>query len=411
MRRVGGKFRLFQQVTEFEDALRMVCESIAPIQRTEELPLADACGRVLAEDIHAKVDMPPFNRAAMDGYAVVATSTAGATPSHPKRLRVIGVVYAGDDVKQLRISPETCVEIATGAEVPIGADAVVMAEETQRISADEVLIFAEVEPGCNMSQRGYDKRAGEQLLSKGDVLTPGRIALLAAAGIDTVRVYAKPRVGIIPTGSEIVIPGEPLSPGKIYDSNSYMLCALLIQHGCEPARLDIVGDQLEAIKQVFNDALFADHDMLLITGGSSVGERDYVADLVHGIGELKFHGLNTRPGKPTLFALINGKPIIGMPGHPVSCFVIANALIVPALHKLAGERDYQPVRVRGELTRTVEMPRDVHHFVIVHVFDGKVEPVFRYADAISTLRFADGYITLPVGVECIEEGTEVEVTL
>lgn len=407
---MGEEFKPFGKLITYEEALSIILSHTSSIGRFEIVDIERATDRVLAEDVHAKVDIPPFNRSAMDGYAVISSDTIGASRQNSKHLKVIGRLYAGDIASNIFVSSNTCVEVATGAELPQGADAVVRVEDTERISDEEVAIFTAVEPWTNVSLKGYDKQVGDLLFEAGDVLNSGKIGVLAASGNRTVKVYEKPIVGVLPTGSEIVEPGDELPRGCIYDSNSYMLCAIATKAGCTPLRLAPVKDEFkplcDAILEATNKC-----DMLVMTAGGSVGRRDFAGDVLSKLGELKFRGMRTRPGMPTLFAIVNGKPVISMPGHPVSCYTVANVLLFPALRKLCGVSKYEPVKKWGILTDDVKSPKDFHTFISVSLSGGKVIPVFRYSDTTSTVGIADGCIEIPIGVERIGAGAKVEVRL
>lgn len=405
------EFKLFGELVTYETALSIMLDCIQPISRSEVVSLSEAVGRVLFKDVYAKIDMPPFTRSAMDGYAVISADTVGASRENPKRFKVVGRLMAGEVASHISVSSNTCVEVATGAELPNGADAVVKVEDTMQLSGEEVLIFSHVEPMTNVSPKGYDKRVGELLFKSGEVLSPGKIGVLAASGNEKVTVYEAPKAAILPTGSEIVEPGEKLPKGCVYDSNSYMLLAIIAKAGCQPVRLPPIEDSFQLLCDLVNQVTKGDCDILVITAGGSVGRRDFVGEVLSKLGELKFRGMRARPGMPTLFAVVNGKPVISMPGHPVSCFTVANVLLFPALRKLSGASCYEPIRKRGILTKDVKSLRDFHAFIAVSICGDEVTPVFRYSDTVSTIGIADGYIEIPIGVEQISAGSEVEVKL
>ena len=404
-------FKPFDHLITYERALEIVLEHIKPVSKFECLSISDAYGRVLAEEIYAKIDMPPFTRAAMDGYALISSCTKGASKENPKLFKIVGTLYAGEDGSSLSVSQNTCVEVATGAELPSGADAVVRIEDTKRISDTEVLVFVQVNPMTNVSKKGYDKRIGELLFSVGEILDSRKICVLAASGNSRVKVFAKPKIVILPTGDEIVEPEKPLPKGYIYDSSSYMIYAIAIKAGCQPVRMPPVKDSLQEIRDSLIGISKSDCDMIVLIAGSSVGKRDFSADILSEIGELKFRGLRTRPGMPTLFAIVNGQPVISMPGHPVSCFVVANVLLLPALRRLSGVTKYEPIRAKGMLVSEVRTHKDFHSFITVRLEGEKVVPIFRHSDTTSTIGISDGYIEVPIGIDKIDAGTIVEVKL
>jgi molybdenum cofactor synthesis domain-containing protein len=404
-------FKPFDHLITYEKALEIVLGHVEPINRFECLSICDAYGRVLAEEVYAKIDMPPFTRAAMDGYALISSCTVGASKENPKLFKVIGTLQAGEDGSSFSVAQNTCVEVATGAELPLGADAVVRVEDTKRIGDDEVLIFVQVNPMTNVSEKGYDKRAGELLFNVGEILDARKICVLAASGNSRVKVFAKPKITILPTGDEIVEPEKNLPKGCVYDSSSYLIYAIAMKAGCQPVRMPPVRDSVQEIRNSLIDISKSDCDMIVMIAGSSVGRRDFSADILSEIGDLKFRGMRTRPGMPTLFAIVNGKPVIGMPGHPVSCFVVANVLLLPALRKLSGVAKYEPIRMKGKLVAEVRTHKDFHSFITVRLEGEKVVPVFRHSDTTSTIGISDGYIEAPIGIDKIDAGSVVEVKL
>ncbi|MCS7254671.1 MAG: molybdopterin molybdotransferase MoeA [Armatimonadetes bacterium] len=405
------EFRPFDELVTYEVALSVLFDCIKPIDRFEIVSIDKAVDRVLFEDACAKIDMPPFTRSAMDGYALISADTIGVSPENPKKFKVIGRLNAGEAATDILVSNNTCVEVATGAELPSGADAVVRIEDTSQINDEEVLIFVQVKPMTNVSLRGYDKHRGDLLFSSGEVLNAGKIGVLAASGYDKVKVYERPKVAILPTGDEIIEPGRELTRGSIYDSNSYILLALVAKAGCQPIRFPPVKDSFQALCSLINKVSTEDYDIIVMTAGGSVGKRDFAADVLSKLGELKFRGMRTRPGMPTLFAMVNGKPVVSMPGHPVSCYVVANVLLFPVLRRLSGVLKYEPICKRGILKKDVESPKDFHAFIAVSLHGKEVTPVFRYSDMISTIGVANGYVEVPIGIEKIEAGLEVEVKL
>ena len=305
-----------KSLISLEQAKELLSSHVVPVDRIEEVGLLAAHTRVLAGTIVAPIDVPPFDRAAMDGYAVRAEDTFSAGGMHPVILGVKGFVPAGVVSEQL-VDQGSCIQVATGSPLPGGADAVVMVEDTEEENAGHIRVYKAVHPRANVSSAGADIKQGEQVLTEGDVLTPSRIGTLAALGMASVDVYVRPRVAVISSGEEIVVPGQPLTPGRIYDVNSYTIASLVEENGCMPeiqAKLgDNLDDIIEGVRKVY------DVDLIVITGGSSVGERDLIGQAIAGLGRLLFHGIAVKPGKPTLAADIEGTLLIGMPGYPTSC--------------------------------------------------------------------------------------------
>jgi molybdenum cofactor synthesis domain-containing protein len=400
--------RPIRETIPLEEARALVAAAARPVERAETVPLDRAHLRVLAEPVVASQDVPPFSRAAMDGYAVVAADTFGAGQYAPKIARVIETVHTGE-MPTRAVSPGECVEIATGAPMPAGADAVVMVEETEKAEDATVRIFSPVYPGQNVGRQGADIHAGEAVMQAGEYLTSSRVGALAALGTSEVRVFARPRVALLSTGNEIVDPGKPLPPGHIYDINRYTLSAIVEEHGGVPVPRAASADRLEDLSRALDECLV--EDLVVFSGGSSVGERDLILDVVASRGEVVFHGIAVKPGKPTLFGVIEGKPVLGMPGYPTSCLSNGYMLLVPLLRRLA--------RLPEAVTRTLRLPlgqRVVsttgrHQFYTVRVVDGVAVPAFKASGDITSMSQADGYIEIPAQTDIVEKGEVVEVKL
>ncbi|MEM0049395.1 MAG: molybdopterin-binding protein [Candidatus Bathyarchaeia archaeon] len=402
-----GGISPFKFLVSREEALNLLLNSIKPIDQTETVPIERAVGRVLAQNLVAKIDVPPFDRAAMDGYAVKAEDTYGASEFNPRVLRLVATLRAGETTDK-RLEKGECIRIATGCPIPPGADAVVMAEFAEE-RGDEVLIYKPVHPLENISPRGEDIKRGEVVIMEGEVLTPAKIGVFAALGLRKALVYRKPRVAVIPTGVEIVELGFDLREGCVYDVNSYTLASVLLENGADVTRAPIIPDSYEALKSALYRYL--DHDMIVFSGGSSVGERDILAKVIEDEGELVFHGVQIKPGKPTLFGIVKGKPVLGMPGYPASCLSNAYVFLVPAVRKMARLPPKKPNVIRAKMGRRFVSSTGREQFLTVKVVDGKVYPVFKKSGDITSLSRADGYIILPVNLDVINEGDEVEVIL
>jgi molybdopterin molybdotransferase len=400
--------RPIRETIALEEALALIFEAAGPIARTERIELSDADGRVLAETMTASMDVPPFDRAAMDGYAVRAEDTFGAGRYDAKVLRAVEKVYTGS-VPSRAVGPGECVEIATGAPMPDGANAVVMVEETERAGADDVRIYTPVYPGQHVGRRGADIKKGAAVLQPGDLLTPSRVGALAAIGLAQVDVYERPRIAILSTGNEIIEPGQPLGPGQIYDINRFTLFAIIAAHGGVPVVLPPAPDTLEALSQKIDDAL--DQDALVFSGGSSVGERDLILDVLKARGEVLFHGVAVKPGKPTVFGLVSGKPVVGMPGYPTSCLSNGYMLLVPMLRRMARLPEHRPEVRRVPLARRIVSTTGRHQFYTVKIEDGSAVPAFKASGDITSMAHADGYIEIPAHVDIVEAGELVDVKM
>jgi molybdenum cofactor synthesis domain-containing protein len=400
--------RPIRETIPIEEALAIALDASAPVDRTEHVRLDAASGRVVAETIHATADVPPFDRAAMDGYAVVAEDTFGAGRYEPKTLRMVGAVHTGE-VPPGPIASGECMEIATGAPVPDGASAVIMVEETEPGPGDEVRIHSPVYPRQNISRRGGDLAAGQPVLGAGDLLGPSRLGALAAAGVAHVLVYARPVVTILSTGNEIVEPGQPLGPAQIYDINRYTLSAVVAAHGGVARVLPTAADDMSELLGIAGHA--ASSDILIFSGGSSVGKKDLVLDAIRSTGEVLFHGIAVKPGKPTIFGRVRGTPVLGMPGNPTSCLSNAYLLLVPMLRRIARLPPFRPHTVRVPLARRIVSTTGRHQFYTVRLENDAAVPAFKASGDITSMSRADGYIEIPAQTDLVEAGELVEVVL
>jgi molybdopterin molybdotransferase len=400
--------RPIRETISLEEALALILESAAPIDRIEQVSLREAAGRVAAAAASAAADVPPFDRAAMDGYAVIAEDTFGAGRYEPKALRCVEKVFTGQ-MPSRKLSRGECTEIATGAPMPDGADAVVMVEETDKAGGDQIRVFTPVYPRQNVGRRAADIVAGQQVLQDGDLLNPSRIGALAATGVLDVTVYARPRIAILSTGSEIVEPGRPLGPGQIYDINQFTLSAVIAAHGGVPVVRPTAPDSLPELTAAVKSA--AAEDVLVFSGGSSVGERDLIMDVLQQSGDVLFHGIAVKPGKPMVLGRVGGRPVLGMPGYPTSCLSNAYMLLVPMLRRMARLPPYRPPIVRLPLARRIVSTTGRHQFYTVRVAEGMAAPAFKASGDITSMSQADGYIEIPAQTDIVEAGEIVEVKL
>jgi molybdenum cofactor synthesis domain-containing protein len=402
--------KLMKAFISLEEGLSILLDCVRPITRTERVDLVEATGRVLAEPVVAGMSVPPFPRAAMDGYAVIAEDTFGAGNFKPAHLSLIEVIHAGDTARA-EVVRGACIQVATGSPIPAGADAVVQVEDTELeggpAQAERVKIYKPVYPRQNVSAQGEDIQSGREVLLAGTRLDPSKIGVLAALGVTEVPVFAKPTVAVIPSGNEIVRPGEPLEPGRIYDINSYTLSALIRETGGIPRLFPIMKDTLEDVRRSLREALAC--DIIVLSGGSSVGERDVMVEAVEGMGEVKFHGIAVKPGKPTLCGIIEGKLLLGMPGYPTSCLTNGYGLLVPVLHKMARLRTARAGGVELPMSRRYTSTIGRHQYLPVRVEQGEVVPAFKESGAITSMADAEGYIEIPANVDLVEKGERVLV--
>jgi molybdopterin molybdotransferase len=400
--------RPIRETIPVEDARRFLMEAAVPIDRIERITIDKADGRVLAAPVISTIDVPPFDRAVMDGYAVIAQDTFGTGRSDAKVLRLVETIYTGATPTR-RISAGECVEIATGAPLPEGADAVVMVEETEGADGAGVRVFTPVYPGQHVGRRGADIAAGQSVLATDVVVNSARLGVLAAIGALEVDVYQKPHVALLSTGNEIVDPGQPLGPGQIYDINRFTLSSIIHGHGGVVTVAATVPDTLPDLLRAIDSAVSA--DLIIFSGGSSVGERDLIVDALQEAGDVIFHGIAVKPGKPTILGKVGGKPVLGMPGNPTSCLSNAHVLLVPMLRKMARLPEYFPRTIKVPLARRVVSTTGRHQIYTVRVADGTAIPAFKGSSDITSMALADGYIEIPAQTDIVEAGEMVEVKL
>jgi len=324
---------LEEGLTSLEEAQRLVLLSVRPVG-TEWAGIINALGRTLAEDVHASEDLPRFDNSAMDGYAVVAQDTAGASAENPKSFRLVGEAAVGEG-PELKVAPGSAVRVMTGTAIPEGADAVVMVEDTHA-EGRLVLVTREVQPGENIRPAGEDVRAGELVLPKGTLIGPAEMGMLAAVDRHGVLVSRRPGVSVITTGDEVVDLMEPLKPGKVRNSNRYSLAGQVFSAGCELGTLLHARDDPALVRKAVESA--RQSDVIVIAGGISVGQHDYVGDVLAQLGKVAFRKVAIRPGKPTAFALVEGTPVFALPGNPAGAMVSFELLVRPALLAMLGRR-------------------------------------------------------------------------
>jgi len=399
--------KTFRGLTSMEDATRLIDEHARPIDRLQMVSLADALERVLGEDIKADFDVPSRDRSAMDGYAVMASDTSRASSSKPVRLKLAGSVSIGQ-LPRLTVHRGECASVSTGCFIPDGADAVLMHENTET-DAKTVLVYKPAYVGESISVKGSDVKKGSVPLHVGDFITPARVGVLASLGRAVIRVFDKPTVSIIPTGPELVKVGSPLEEEKIYDINSHTLSAVVAESGGSPELCDPIVDERESIAQAIGNSIGS--DLIVVAGGSSVGERDLMYDVLSSMGQVLFHGVQIKPGKPTICAHVRGKLVLGMPGHPTSCLSNAYLFLMPIVRKLAHLPPKRLTTVRAKLSRRIVSTLGRKVFMTVRLSAGQAEPVFKESSAITSMADADGYIVIPENTDTMEKGDEVEVSL
>jgi molybdopterin molybdotransferase len=397
-------------------ALQTLLERLQKRVATATVPTHQALGRVTAEAVLATEHLPAFPRSTMDGYAVRAHDTFGASESLPAYLEVVGEVRMGQ-APDITLATGQATVAYTGGMLAYGADAVVMVENTQKIDATSIEVLRPVAPGENVVQVGEDVRLGEVIVPAGCLLRPQDIGGLLALGMTQVKVRCRPRVAIVSTGDEIVAPEVTPAPGQIRDINTYTIAALVEQAGGVPVPMGVVQDDYEMQRQVAVEGL-AQADMLIFSAGSSVSSRDMTVQVLQSLGPpgVLVHGIAHRPGKPTIMALIEDKPAFGLPGNPVSAMIVFRLLVRPTLYVLTGCTQVpQPRTVQARLTKNIPSVtgREDHVQVRLSHTDGELraEPVFGKSNLIYTLIRADGVVVVPLDQGGLYAGAEVPVQL
>jgi molybdopterin molybdotransferase len=405
----------FFKVKTIDQALEYAVQF--PRMAPEEVSLTDAVGRILAEDILSDIDLPDFSRSIMDGFAVRGSSTFGAGEANPAYLNVTGTVSMG--IKpDFSVGPGEAVRIATGGMLPTNADSVVMIEHTEAIDDTTIEVYRSVAPGQNMVAVGEDIKKGEVILRCGGKIRPQEAGMLAALGKQTVTVYKRPLIGIISTGDEVVAVHESPGPGQIRDVNTYTLSGLVQEIGATAIPFEIVRDDYEALLAKSSQAL-TQCDIVLVSGGSSVGARDFTIDVITALedSEILFHGISISPGKPTILARVRNKPFWGLPGHVVSAMVVFSRIVQPFIEHVSGRSDVhrKKIRLTAKLSRNLASAQGRVDYIRIRLKQKEdvlwAEPILGKSGLISTMVKADGLIEIGMNTEGLDEGTQVEVIL
>jgi molybdopterin molybdotransferase len=398
------------------DALSVLLDHVPARVELEEVPTAEARDRVLAADVHAPSDLPTFRRSTMDGFAVRAADTFGATEGLPAYLDIVDEVLMGHAPTR-GLGTGQCARIATGGMLPDNADAVVMVEQTQEVGPTTIEALRAVAPGENVVQIGEDVRTGDAILAAGHRLRPQDLGGLVALGITSVGVARRLRVGIVSGGDELVAPETEPGPGQIRDINSYTLAALIRRDGHAPCLAGIFPDDYAALESAAQAALAA-NDVVILSAGSSVSARDMTAQVVDSLGEpgVLVHGVSLKPGKPTILAACDGKPVFGLPGNPVSCMVTYDLFVAPTLARLSGAASPPRTSVTARLTRNIASATGREDYIQVRLErrqDGGFDavPVFGKSNLIFTLIRADGMLKIPLDAGGLPAGAQVDVVL
>jgi len=408
---------MFRKLMTFDEAKKAISLHLKPEPLgIEEISLLEAYNRILTEDMASALDIPPFNRSTVDGYAVKAEDTFSAEENQPIKLKVCGVVNVGEPPK-ISVAKGEAAEIVTGAPVPEGADAVVMIEDTNREN-DELSVYSAVTKNENVMKKGTDIKKGETVLKAGQVLGSREIGVLAALGIAKVKVHMVPSVAVLSTGAEVTEPGKKLPLGKIYDINAYSLSAAVLESGGKPVYLGVVPDDKTELRKALEHAL-AYADMVITSGGVSVGPRDITPQIVDSLGKpgLIVCGIAVKPGKPTTIALIGKKPVFSLPGHPTSALLMFHLLARPVIQLLSGRPAKEATTVKAVASARMFSAKGRRTFVMVKLKRDKsnrliAEPVETGASgAITTLAKADGFVEIAENQQFVDTDEEITVAL
>lgn len=396
-------------VLSVEEALERILATVRVLE-SERVPLLEALGRVLAEEVAADRAIPPLPNSAMDGYAVRAADVARV----PARLRVIAEAPAGH-LCPVEVGPGTAIRIMTGAPIPVGADTVVPFEHT-RPDGEWVEVLRETRPGANVREAGEDVRAGQVVLTPGRVLRPQEIGMLAALGRTEVAVIRRPRVAILATGDEVVPPWETPGPGQIRDANSYTVAAQVRKYGGVPLILGVARDEEALVQEGVRRALAEQADLIVTSGGVSIGDFDLVKQVLAAEGEMRFWSLNMKPGRPLAFGVIGGVPLVGLPGNPVSAMIATELFVRPALLKMQGFTAWPWPELRARLTDPIVRKDGRRHYLRVRLRETPEgwEATLtgdQGSGILSSLVQADGLAVIPEDADHLPAGAEVRVLL
>lgn len=394
-----------------EQALRIVLELINTLP-PKEVKLTQSLDRILAEDIYADMNIPALDNSAMDGYALQAFDTKQASKDDPRILEVVEDLQAGY-LPAKEVGKNQAISIMTGAVIPQGADSVIIVENTEKEKNNKVKILKEVEPGKNIRRAGEDIKKGEQVLEKGTLLNPAYIGLLASLGRARIKVGRRPKVAVLATGDEVIDVNERLEPAKLYSSNTYTLYSQILKCGATPKNLGIARDKAEELEKKISEGL--DCDLILISGGVSVGDYDLVKVVLARMGtDIKFWRVAMRPGKPVLFGLIKGIPLFGLPGNPVSSMVSFEAFVRPAILKMLGQKIDNRKQVQAVLEEDISKRKAIRYFLRAQTRWENESYLTRTtgpqgSGMLKSMALANSLIILPEEEEHIEKGTRVEV--
>ncbi|RBQ22773.1 hypothetical protein ALNOE001_15440 [Candidatus Methanobinarius endosymbioticus] len=404
------------KIKEVDEAKKIIKELFEELydEKSINFSIENSYNQVVFSDIISSIDLPPFNRSLMDGFAVKSEDTFRASDESPKILKCIDSIEAGS-FSEKTIDNGECIEISTGAPIPDGADAIAMVEFTERKTDEEtgndnIHILKSVAPKQYLAIKGSDMKKDKLILKSKTILSPDKIGVLAGQGIKEIKAFKKPTVAIISTGNELVMNDEEISYGKIYDVNTYSITNATISNGGYGKSYGIVKDNYDDLKEKIESALKTS-DIVVCSGGTSAGVGDVLRHVLDEIGEVIIHGVSVKPGKPTIIGKVNEKLVIGLPGNPVSALIIFYVFIVPNLRNLVGLSEEIIEKAIATLAKRIHSPKGRMHYSLVQIKEGLAYPIVKDSGAITSLADADGYIKIPKTTEILEEGKEVEITL
>jgi len=384
--------------------------------KSEIISIDQALGRVSVKELYSPINVPPFDRAAMDGFAVLASDTKGAEENKPVELKIVGKLKAGYSFKNV-VHKGECVEISTGAPMPSGTNSVVMVEYSETLEEEKVKLSRSVTPNENTMAAGADIQLGDRILPANRILTSRELALVASIGLSKIEVYKKPKIAVYSSGDEIILPGEELILGKLYDINSTAVISMLNENGGDPHFERVLIDKKDDIKNNIVNSL-DNYDMIIVSGGTSAGMGDVLYQVIDEIGPpgLLVHGIKVKPGKPTILGVCNNVPIIGLPGYPASAISIMQLLVIPLTRKLSGLPDIDPSSIiKAKIKQRLRSAEGRYEFKPMYLFRGInnwiAYPVPGGSGAITSVSLADGFIQIPENTHYIPANTDVEIHL
>jgi len=409
LRKIG-----FSKLTKLEDALEQLFSHVS-LNPVEEIETSNSLNRILASDIISEIDIPPFDRSAMDGYAIMAEDSFGASPKNSRKIKLIGIIEIGE-TSNLKINKGECIRISTGAPIPKGANSVIKIEDTE-IDNETISLYTSIVPGKNISKQSEDIKKGTQILNQGVEIKVEHIALLSSLGFKKVRVRAKPLVSVFASGDELIEPGNPLEVGKIYNSNTPMISNLVKLYGGQIVRGETLKDDKQVIKRSLIEAV-KDSQVIIFTGGTSVGSKDYLPEIMSENGNVIAHGIAMRPGSPILIGKLNKSLIFCLPGTPVAAYICFLKIAGITIRKMMGCTNLDP---RLELVATINKDVPVSSLGFIHHLRVKLKktkekfiaiPVkLKGSGVISTLTGSDGIVEIPSFQEGLKKGDQILVRM